>query len=216
MNNRVEPLNPPNHKLSLSFLVLFLQILNTRHRVLTERTSGYLINLISKDMVPVYEACSNLRSLSAPLGILVVFPFLWIFVGWQTLGGAVFSVVLIVYQTTLGSVFKRLQDKVARLTDKRLRLIYDVISGIRVLKMNAWEWCFYDLVSKVRSLELNIVYKKGVILAGYLSAYSCYPIVSSFLLDFNYNTTGIQTPIYFAIHAPLFFVSLLPFFYPKD
>ena len=43
-----------------------------------------------------------------------------------------------------------LQVKVTTLTDKRLRLIYDVISGIRVLKMNAWEWCFRDLVSGVR------------------------------------------------------------------
>ena len=43
-----------------------------------------------------------------------------------------------------------LQEKVTTLTDKRLRLIYDVISGIRVLKMNAWEWCFRDLVSGIR------------------------------------------------------------------
>ncbi|PFX31266.1 Multidrug resistance-associated protein 4 [Stylophora pistillata] len=37
------------------------------------------------------------------------------------------------------------------------------------------------LAERTSGLELNIVYKKGVILAGYLSAYSCYPIVSSFV-----------------------------------
>ena len=50
-----------------------------------------------------------------------------------------------------------LQEKVTTLTDKRLRLIYDVISGIRVLKMNAWEWCFRDLVSGIR----RYVFRKG-------------------------------------------------------
>ena len=53
----------------------------------------------------------------------------------------------------LANVFKSLQDKAAKMTDKRLRQMHDVISGIRVLKMNAWEWCFHDLVSEVRRYE---------------------------------------------------------------
>ena len=40
------------------------------------------------------------------------------------------------------------------------------------------------------SSELNLVYKKGVILAGYLSAYSCYPIVSSFVSLFPFFMAG--------------------------
>ncbi len=34
--------------------------------------------------------------------------------------------------------------------------------------------------------EINLLYKKGVILAGYASAYSCYPIVSSFVSLFPF------------------------------
>ena len=104
-------------------------------------------------MVPIHQVFSNVRSLSAPLEILLVFSLLWNLVGWQTFGGVVFSIALIFCQTTLGNVFKSLQDKAARITDSRLRLIHDVISGIRVLKMNAWEWCFHDLVSEVRRYE---------------------------------------------------------------
>ncbi|KAJ7369491.1 hypothetical protein OS493_038588 [Desmophyllum pertusum] len=158
-----------------------MKIMTTRHHILAERSSAYVINLISKDMIHIHQAIANVASLQAPLEILVVFCLLWKLVGWQTFGGVVFSVILIAYQAALGGVFKMFQDKVVRLTDRRLRLIYDVISGIRVLKMNAWEWCFRDLVSGVRRSELSLVYKKGVILAGYLSAYSCYPIVSSFV-----------------------------------
>lgn len=40
--------------------------------------------------------------------------------------------------------------------------------------------------------ELSLVYKKGVILAGYLSAYSCYPIVSSFVSLFPFLMAGNQ------------------------
>ncbi|PFX11918.1 multidrug resistance-associated protein 4-like, partial [Stylophora pistillata] len=96
--------------------IVYKKILNTRHRILAERTSGYLINLISNDMVPIHQAFSNLRSLSAPLEV---------------------------------------QSSIPKTT-----------------------------------LELSVVYKKGVILAGYLSAYSCYPIVSSFVSLFPFLMAG--------------------------
>ncbi|KAL9960218.1 hypothetical protein ACROYT_G033645 [Oculina patagonica] len=176
-------------KASLIGLV-YKKIMITKHHILADKSSGYAINLITKDMIHIHQAISNLDSLTAPIEILVVFCLLWKLVGWQTFGGVVFSIILIAYQTALGNVFKILQEKVARLTDRRLRLIYDVVSGIRVLKMNAWEWCFRDLVSGVRRSELNLVYKKGIILAGYTSAYSCYPIVSSFVSLFPFLMDG--------------------------
>ena len=67
--------NTQNSKLNLTSsliilcLFLLLQILNARHHILAERTSGYLINLISKDMVLIIQVFSNLKSLSAPLEI---------------------------------------------------------------------------------------------------------------------------------------------------
>ena len=124
--------------------------MTTKHHTLAEKSSGYVINLITKDLLHVHQAVVCLDSLTAPVEILVVLFLLWKLVGWQTLGGIVFSIILIAYQTALGNVFRILQDKVAKLTDRRLRLICDIISGIRVLKMNAWEWCFRDLVSGVR------------------------------------------------------------------
>ncbi|KAL9960216.1 hypothetical protein ACROYT_G033643 [Oculina patagonica] len=177
-------------KASLIGLV-YKKIMTTKHHTLAEKSSGYVINLITKDMIHIELAITNLDSFTALVEILVVFCLLWKLVGWQTFGGVVFSIILIAYQTALGNVFRKLQSK-AKLTDRRLRLIYDVVSGIRVLKMNAWEWCFRDLVSSVRRSELNFVYKNGVILAGYASAYSCYPIVSSFVSLFPFLMAGNQ------------------------
>ena len=74
-------INGQNSKLKfiLSLIILcfflFLQILNARHHILAERTSGYLINLISKDMAPIHHVFSNLRSLFSLLEIILVFSF---------------------------------------------------------------------------------------------------------------------------------------------
>ena len=130
--------------------------MTTKHQVLAKKSSGYIINLITKDMIHIQQAIMTSDSLIIPVEIAAVTGLLWKLIGWQTIGGIIFAIILIAYQTALGKLFKILQDRVARMTDKRLQLMYDVISGIRVLKMNAWEWCFRDLVHGVRRYVVNL------------------------------------------------------------
>ena len=40
--------------------------------------------------------------------------------------------------------------KSARITDKRVVIMNEVITGIRVIKMYAWEYAFKRVVSKLR------------------------------------------------------------------
>ena len=40
--------------------------------------------------------------------------------------------------------------KAARLTDKRVKVMNEVISGIRVIKMYAWEYAFSHVVAAIR------------------------------------------------------------------
>ena len=40
--------------------------------------------------------------------------------------------------------------KSARFTDKRVLIMNEVITGIRVIKMYAWEYAFKHVVSKLR------------------------------------------------------------------
>ena len=38
------------------------------------------------------------------------------------------------------------------MTDKRVRMMHEIISGIRLIKMYAWEWAFHEYVNKIRKL----------------------------------------------------------------
>ena len=78
----------------------------TKHHVLAEKSSGYVVNLISKDLIPVHKAIVCHDSLLAPVEIFVVLFLFCKLVGWQTLGGVIFCIVLIAYQTLLGKVLK--------------------------------------------------------------------------------------------------------------
>ena len=46
--------------------------------------------------------------------------------------------------------FRPIRFKSAKVTDKRVRIMNEIISGIRVIKMYAWENAFKKLITKLR------------------------------------------------------------------
>ena len=42
------------------------------------------------------------------------------------------------------------------MTDKRVRVMNEIISGMRLIKMYAWEWAFHEYVKKIRKLVVII------------------------------------------------------------
>ena len=46
------------------------------------------------------------------------------------------------------SLFSRL--KAAKVTDERIKIMNEVITGIKVIKMYGWENAFHQLVSRIR------------------------------------------------------------------
>ena len=46
--------------------------------------------------------------------------------------------------------------KAVRVTDRRVKVMNEVISGIRVLKMYGWEYAFSTLIAKIRKYFMHI------------------------------------------------------------
>ena len=42
--------------------------------------------------------------------------------------------------------------KSAKVTDKRIKVMNEIISGMRLIKMYAWEWAFHKHVKNIRRL----------------------------------------------------------------
>ena len=64
--------------------------------------------------------------------------------------GVGFLVLVSVYGSLAASKSGRIRKKVAAQTDKRLQIMKEIVSGIRVVKMYAWERNFRDLVAQIR------------------------------------------------------------------
>lgn len=104
---------------------------------------------------------------SAPLEVVIAVYFLWQEVGIASLAGLAFLLLLIPVNVYLVKRFRSLQIKQMKDKDERLKVMNEILTGIRVLKLYAWELSFEKIVEKIRLKEIATLLK-----AAYLSAFS--------------------------------------------
>ena len=76
----------------------------------------------------------------------------WYLVAWQALLGASFFLAVVAYGSFAAHKAGKVRHQSAAVTDKRLDMMKEIIAGIRVVKMYAWEWNFTDLIAQIRRL----------------------------------------------------------------
>ena len=113
--------------------------------------SGNTINLVSNDAQKIEKSLNTVGCvLSTPLEIVINLFILWYLIGWKALVGAAFLIAIVAFQMLMARKAAKLRKKAAAFTDKRLVVMNEIISGIRAVKMHAWEWNFRDIVRDLR------------------------------------------------------------------
>lgn len=83
--------------------------------------------------------------------------------------GVAFMLLFIPMQAWLGKKTSVLRLKTALRTDERVRLMNEIITGIQVIKMYAWEYPFGRMVENARKKEINSIrqvsYIRGILLS---------------------------------------------------
>ncbi|XP_054637094.1 multidrug resistance-associated protein 4 isoform X1 [Dunckerocampus dactyliophorus] len=138
-------------------------------------TTGQIVNLLSNDVNKFDEVTIFLHFLwVAPLQAAAVVGLLWQEIGPSCLAGMVVLMFLMPMQTLFGRLFSKYRSKTAILTDSRIRTMNEVVSGIRIIKMYAWEKPFAALVSDVRRKEISQImmssYLRGLNMASFFCA----------------------------------------------
>ena len=134
------------------FIIYVLQTLLLSKDSLLRFSTGHVIDLVSND-VQRLEADTVRLFLVMPFSILqlVVISFLLVhFFGWQTSMGIIFLCLLLPYLGGLSSAGAALRSRTAAVSDRRISLINQVISGIRAIKSYAWEKEYKQKIGNVR------------------------------------------------------------------
>ncbi|XP_042235553.1 multidrug resistance-associated protein 1-like isoform X2 [Homarus americanus] len=125
-------------------------------------TVGEIVNLMAVDSQRMsdFPLFSNLLW-SGPLIILVALYELWQILGPSVLAGLVVLILLVPINSVIANKIKMLQGSHMKFKDKRIKLLNEIISGIKVLKLYAWEDSFNSQVEGVRRDEITVLRKSA-------------------------------------------------------
>ncbi|KAI4581565.1 hypothetical protein MJG53_010008 [Ovis ammon polii x Ovis aries] len=137
-------------------------------------TTGQIVNLLSNDVNRFDQVTMFLHYLSVgPLQAIAVTALLWMETGISCLAGMAVLIFLLLLQSCFGMWFSSLRSKTAALTDDRIRTMNEFISGIRTVKMYAWEKSLIDLITSLRRKEISKIlqssYLRGMNLASFFA-----------------------------------------------
>ncbi|XP_063790449.1 multidrug resistance-associated protein 1-like [Pseudophryne corroboree] len=139
-------------------------------------STGEIVNLISTDVQKLMDLATCLNYVwSAPFTIIVAMYFLWHTLGVAVFAGVGIFVLNIPFMMVFAAVIKKLQEEQMKQKDSRLKLITEILQGIKVLKLYAWENAFMKKVQDFRMMELKAVKKIALMFSGALALFVASP-----------------------------------------
>ena len=135
----------------MMMVLLCLQIPLISQQRLLEKTTGNVIDLISNDVQRIELAPRWIcTALLAVFEFVTVVLFLLYFIGWPTITGILFPLAVIPCIMIISHVCAQLRLETAEVTDRRISLMNELVSGIRAVKAHAWEENYREKVQEVR------------------------------------------------------------------
>ncbi|KAH9505170.1 Multidrug resistance-associated protein 4 [Bulinus truncatus] len=139
--------------------LMYKKCLRLSNKALGETTVGQIVNLMSNDVNRFDQAVVFLHFLwVGPMQAIAVLIILWHELGPSVLAGFFVLLLLIPVQGFMGKLFSKLRHKTAVHTDERVKVMNEIISGMRVIKMYCWEKPFGELVEKIRKNEVKEIH----------------------------------------------------------
>nr|XP_031833208.1 multidrug resistance-associated protein 1-like isoform X3 [Nomia melanderi] len=145
-----------------------------------ESTVGEIVNLMSVDAQRFMDLTAYINMLwSAPLQIILALYFLWEQLGPAVLAGLAVLLILIPVNILITNRVKTLQIRQMQSKDERVKLMNEVLNGIKVLKLYAWEPSFEEQILKIRTKEIEVLKEAAYLNSGTSFIWSFAPFLVS-------------------------------------
>ncbi|KAJ6216249.1 hypothetical protein RDWZM_007406 [Blomia tropicalis] len=135
--------------------LMYRKALRLNHSAFGHTTIGQILNLMSNDVSRLDEFCIiGSYMIVAPIQTCIGMYICYLYLGPVCFIGLGILFLFIPSNSFTGRIFLKLRTKVATLSDTRIRVINEIIKGMRVIKMYAWEKHFSALISEARRQEM--------------------------------------------------------------
>ncbi|GMT32179.1 hypothetical protein PFISCL1PPCAC_23476, partial [Pristionchus fissidentatus] len=131
---------------------------------LHQTTVGHLVNILSTDVAKFDTGFIFIHYMWVGPVLLLSYGYvIWQFIGVSCLAGFAVIVVLLPLQAFFGRMMGTFRRTTAQRSDKRISVMSEILNGIKVIKMYAWEDAFSAIIDKLRAHEMLSVRNYGLV-----------------------------------------------------
>ncbi|XP_075530342.1 multidrug resistance-associated protein 1-like isoform X3 [Dermacentor variabilis] len=171
-------------------------------------TTGEIVNLMAVDTQRIMEYIQVFNNLwSTPIQVALATYLLWQQLGVATLGGLAVMVSLLPINGCVTAYLRKYQFHIMEQKDRRIKLLNEMLAGIKVLKLYAWETAFQKRVQDLRNYEITYLTKQAYLNSAIVFSFSGAPILVALVSFGVYITLDSQN----VLDANKAFVSLTLF-----
>uniref|UniRef100_A0A8B9ZUJ8 Multidrug resistance-associated protein 1 n=1 Tax=Anas zonorhyncha TaxID=75864 RepID=A0A8B9ZUJ8_9AVES len=141
-------------------------------------TVGEIVNLMSVDAQRFMDLATYINMIwSAPLQVILALYLLWRNLGPSVLAGVAVMILLVPINAVMAMKTKTYQKAQMKSKDNRIKLMNEILNGIKVLKLYAWELAFREKVLEIRQKELKVLKKSAYLAAMATFTWVCAPFL---------------------------------------
>uniref|UniRef100_A0A672TVE4 ATP binding cassette subfamily C member 6 n=1 Tax=Strigops habroptila TaxID=2489341 RepID=A0A672TVE4_STRHB len=179
-------------------------------------TTGEIVNLMSADAQQLMELTVNINLLwSAPFQIIMAVIFLWKELGPSVLAGVALLLLVIPINALIAAKVKRLKKSLMKYSDQRVKLLSEMLHGIKILKLYAWEPAYQRKVMSIRECEVDVLKSSGYLTTYSMLTLTCIPFMVSLAtlgVFFHLDEENVLTATKVFTSISLFNILRLPLF----
>ncbi|KAI6652071.1 hypothetical protein LOD99_4616 [Oopsacas minuta] len=121
---------------------------------LSSFSTGQILDFMSTDASRLSSVWNVHLLWSMPVMIIICLYLLYLQVGLSFLAGLAFCIAVIAINQVLTVLIARAFKKYMECKDERIKMMSEILAGIRVIKLYAWERVFKNKIGKIRADEL--------------------------------------------------------------
>ncbi|KAF8066642.1 multidrug resistance-associated ABC transporter [Lyophyllum atratum] len=170
---------------------IFRKSLRLSGRARLEHSAGQITTMISTDAtrIDLFAAYAHYIWV-APIQIIIGFGLLIANLGYSALVGLGVLIIGMPFQAILVVIMLKQREKGVKITDTRVRLTTEVLQGIRLLKMYAWETFYANQIGKLRAGEIATLRTTSIASSILIASITFIPIVATIMSFITYSLTG--------------------------
>ncbi|KAK8730961.1 hypothetical protein OTU49_007721 [Cherax quadricarinatus] len=135
---------------------VYRKVLQVNAANLSKFSTGEVVNLMSTDTDRIVNFCQSFHALwSLPLQLAVTLYLLYQEIGIAFISGVAVIIILIPINKWLASKIGKLSVEMMAFKDRRVGLMSEILSMIRMVKLNAWEGTFKHRINDERYGEVK-------------------------------------------------------------